>query len=258
MSCGAEIRPRPFRGGRYVGKAVRDAVRLTGARAALAGLSRIDRLGEPAASDTTAWNASRPDIRESDMSQTAVTSTPEKTVSVVRGQHHKFMLIPIMAHHAEFFEAGPVTFAVEGRVLGDAQGRVGERGASIHVLHADRKEEYARFDCFERIPHYHYILNAEQHNIVWGYDSDINGPMLPWALGVIRDRLPAILRRVGATGLAERAERDGWDKSVLAKVKAAMIAADARTRPGTDMIQEGRDWYARWKTMHPQFNTVDY
>jgi len=184
-------------------------------------------------------------------------SNPERTVRVVRGQRHKFMLIPIMEHHAEFFAAGPVTFAVEGRVLGDAHGKVGERGASIHVLSADRKEEYARFDCFERTPHYHYILNAQQHNIVWGYDTEVNGPMLPWALAAIRERLPSILRQAGATQLADRVERQGWDRSVLDQVEQAMIAAHARTIPGTDMIAEGRDWYARWKALHPQFNTVD-
>jgi hypothetical protein len=142
-------------------------------------------------------------------------------------------------------------------VLGDAQGNVGERGASIHVFSADRKEEYARFDCFERVPHYHYILNADQHNIVWGYDCTLNGPMLPWALAAIRDRLPGILRQAGATRLADQVERQGWDKSVLDKVEQAMIAAHARTIPGTDMVQEGRDWYVHWKKVHPQFNTVD-
>lgn len=182
----------------------------------------------------------------------------EKTVSVVRGQHHKFMLIPIMEHHAKFFEAGPVTFAVEGRVLGDEKGNVGERGASIHIFSADRSEEYARFDCFEKVPHYHYILNAEQHNIVWGYDQDSNGPMLPWALGVIRTRLPNILRRAGAPALAQRVEKEGFDTTVLEKVEKAMTEAWERTFPGTDMIQEGRDWYVRWKRLHPEFNTVDY
>lgn len=181
----------------------------------------------------------------------------EKTVQVVRGQHHKFMLLPIMAHNAQWFEAGPVTFAVEARVLGDAEGRVGERGASLHVFSADRSEEYARFDCFERIPHYHYILNDLQHNQVWGYDPDINGPMTPWAIGAIRNRLPAILRRAGALALAERVEKEGFDTSVLDDVEQAMIAAWDRCFPGTDLIQEGRDWFARWKTLHPQFNTVD-
>jgi hypothetical protein len=191
------------------------------------------------------------------MSDLTVKAKSEETVKVVRGQYHKFMLIPIMEQHAEFFEAGPVSFAVEGRVLGDARGNVGERGASIHVLSADRKEEYARFDCFDGVPHYHYILNAEQHNIVWGYDTEINGPMLPWALAAIRERLPAILRQARATQLADRVEREGWDKSVLEKVERAMIAAHARTIPGTDLVQEGRDWYVRWKRIHPQFNTVD-
>jgi hypothetical protein len=186
-----------------------------------------------------------------------VATKPEKTVAVVRGQRHKFMLIPIMAHNAEWFEAGPVTFAVEGRVLGDQDGKVGERGASIHVFSADRSEEYARFDCFEKVPHYHYILNAEQHNVVWGYDPDVNGPMLPWALGVIRTRLPGILRQAGATALAERVEKDGFDVSVLDKVERAMRQAWDRTFPGTDMVEEGRDWYYRWKKIHPQFNTVD-
>ncbi len=52
------------------------------------------------------------------MAEVEAHSEPEKTVSVVRGQHHKFMLIPVMAHNAEWFEAGPVTFAVEGRCDG--------------------------------------------------------------------------------------------------------------------------------------------
>jgi hypothetical protein len=191
------------------------------------------------------------------MGEIASTSKAEKTVVVVRGQHHKFMLIPIMAQNAKWFEAGPVAFAVEGRVLGDRDGNVGERGASIHVFSADRSEEYARFDCFEKVPHYHYILNDQQHNIVWGYDPDINGPMLPWALGVIRNRLPSILRRCGAMTLAERVEKEGFDVAVLDEVERAMLEAWNRTFPGTDMVQEGRDWYQRWKTIHPQFNTVD-
>ena len=86
------------------------------------------------------------------MPDAVVNSSPEKTVKVVSGQLHKFMLIPIMEHHAEFFEAGPVTFAVEGRVLADAQGIIRERGASIHVLGADRKQEYARFGASSAAP----------------------------------------------------------------------------------------------------------
>lgn len=181
----------------------------------------------------------------------------EKTVHVVRGQYHKFMLIPIMDHNAQFFPAGPVTFGVEGRVLGDKQGNVGERGASLHVFNADRSEEYARFDCFEKYPHYHYILNDLQHNVVWGYDADINGPMLPWALGALRNRLPSILRHANAPAFADRIEKDGFDVTVLDAVERAMTAAWERTFPGTDLVQEGYDWYVRWKQLHPEFNTVD-
>jgi hypothetical protein len=78
----------------------------------------------------------------------------DKTVQVIRGQYHKFMLIPIMDHQAEFFAAGPVTFGIEGRAFADAAGRVAERGVSVHVFNADRSEEYARYDCFEGTPHY--------------------------------------------------------------------------------------------------------
>ena len=183
--------------------------------------------------------------------------TKQKNAIPVRGQHHKFMLIPVMAHNADWFEAGPVTFAVEARVLGDGKGNVGERGASLHVFNADRSEEYARFDCFSLYPHYHYILNDLQHNVVWGYDPDVNGPMQAWAVASVRHRLPAILRRAGAVGLAERVEAEGVDGAVLDKVERAMTAAYERTFTASGMIEEGEEGYRRWKEIHPQFNTVD-
>jgi hypothetical protein len=186
-----------------------------------------------------------------------VASKPEKTVNVVSGQLHKFMLIPIMPQHTEWIEAGPVTFGVEARVLGGKGGEVSLRGTSLHVFSADRSEEYARYDCFNRLPHYHYILNDDQHNIVWGYDPDVNGPMPAWAIGVIRNNLPSILRRARATALAERVEKEGFDLSALDKVEQALDRAWDATFPGTEMIQEGLDWMARWKAIHPQFNTVD-
>jgi hypothetical protein len=183
---------------------------------------------------------------------------PQKTVKVIFGQRHKFKLIPIMDHNARFFRAGPVTFGIEGRVLGTPEGKVGEIGASIHVFNADRSEEWLRFDCFDRGPHYHYVLAPEGHNIVWGYDVAANGPMLPWAINAIRTRLPAMLRKAGAEALAAEVERQGVDAAVLAEVEAAMIEEDRRIRPGSiEMIKEGIGWMNRWKQIHPQFNTVD-
>jgi hypothetical protein len=179
-------------------------------------------------------------------------------VSVVYGQYHKFQLIPIMAQHAAFFSAGPVTFGVEGRVLGTKEGVVGEIGASLHVFSPDRTEEWLRFDCFDRGPHYHYVLHDRGHNIVWGYDREVNGPMLPWALNAVRTRLPALLRKSGAEALAAEVERHGIDAAALADVEAAMVEADRRIRPGSiEMIEEGIAWMARWKQIHPQFNTVE-
>lgn len=190
---------------------------------------------------------------------TPVERPGSKTVAVVRGQYHQFMLIPIQDKEAEFFPAGPITFGIECRVLGHPDGRVGERGASLHVFNADRSEEYIRFDCFERLPHYHYILNGPQHNIVWGYDEDVNGPMLNWAINAIRHRLPVMLRTAGAGDLAERIERKGFDTAVLDRLYSAMVDADARTRPGTvEQIMTGVRWMQRWKEIHPQFNTVDH
>jgi hypothetical protein len=182
-----------------------------------------------------------------------------KTVDVVRGQYHKFMLIPIQDDEAEFFPAGPITFGIESRVLGHPDGRVGERGASLHVFNADRSEEYVRFDCFERLPHYHYILNDLQHNIVWGYDSVVNGPMLDWALHAVRTRLPDLLREAHADELADRIQAEGFDAAVLEVVRQAMLDAHGRCYPGTtEQIMTGVRWMARWKEIHPQFNTVDY
>lgn len=189
------------------------------------------------------------------MSET-VPNPGQETVHVVRGQLHKFMLIPILEDEIEWFPAGPVTFGVEARALADRSGKVGERGASIHVFDNDRKTERLRFDCFENTPHYHYIIQRDQHNIVWGYDPAVNGPMSTWALGAIRARLPAMLRGAQAPELAERVEREGFDVEVLERIAQAMVAAHDKTIPGTELALKGRDWMDRWKQIHPQFNTV--
>ena len=129
---------------------------------------------------------------------------------------------------------------------------------SIHLFNADRSVEYARYDCFERTPHYHYIFAERGHNIVWGYDPEINGPMLDWALNAIRHRLPAILRGADAGALADQIERDGWDVSILDRIETAARAQHARTEGRGDLADEGAAWMARWKGLHPPFNTVDY
>lgn len=186
-------------------------------------------------------------------------------VDIVTGQHHKFMLLPPTPEETTWLPAGPVTFAVEARVFGTEAGEVIDRGVSLHVYDADRRQEWLRFDSFDLGPHYHYIHQVEGSgdpmagsNVVWGYDRDVNGDLLTWAIAAIRARLPAMLRKAGATRLAAEVEQGGYDQSVLAEVETAAARAYDRTVPGTDMIAPSNTLMANWKRIHPQFNTADY
>jgi hypothetical protein len=179
-----------------------------------------------------------------------------RQVDTIRGQLHKFMLIPLVEQHSRWFDAGLISIAVEARALGDDPRRM-VRGPSIHVFNADRTEEYIRFDVFGSVLHYHYILNDVNHNILWGYDPDVNGPMIPWAIAALRDRLPVMLRRAGAAALAAEVEQQGWDVSVLPEVEKAAAEALAPRDDDAIRAKEGMSWMYRWKEVHPQFNTVE-
>ena len=178
-----------------------------------------------------------------------------RQVDTIRGQYHKFMLIPIMDHHTRWFDAGPISIGVEARALGDERMMV--RGPSIHVCNADRSEEYIRFDVFGAVLHYHYCLPKEDHNILWGYDPDVNGPMIPWAVSALRNRLPTMLRAAGAGELATEVEQQGWDSSVLADVEKAAAEALKPRDDDLERAKEGINWMMEWKKVHPQFNTVE-
>ncbi len=181
----------------------------------------------------------------------------DRTVEVIAGQHHKFMLIPIMENETTWFVEGPLKIGVESRAFG-RPGEVLERGASVHVLDGASGEEWLRFDCFDKGPHYHYILQALQHNVVWGYDASANGPMFTWTLNSLRNNLPSMLRQAGADALAAKLEGHVFAESTLGEIATAMHKARERTFPGLDMIEDSINWYNRWKEMHPEFNTVDY
>lgn len=179
-----------------------------------------------------------------------------RQVDTIRGQLHKFMPIPMMEEHATWFEGGPISIAVEKRALGDSPDRM-VRGPSIHVFSSDHKDEYVRFDVFGAVLHYHYILNAANHNILWGYDPDTNGPMIPWVITALGERLPAMLRRAGADALAAEVEQSGWDTSILPAVARSAAAALAPRGDDLKRAREGMDWMYKWKEVHPQFNTVE-
>jgi hypothetical protein len=178
-----------------------------------------------------------------------------RQVDTIRGQYHKFMLIPPIERHTTWFDAGPVSIGVEARALGDSPERM-VRGPSIHVCSADRGKEFIRFDVFGKVLHYHYIVNEHDHNILWGYDPDVNGPMIPWACEALRSRLPALLRRAGENALAAKVEECGWNSSVLEDVARAATAALAPRDDDLVRAREGMEWMYKWKAAHPQFNTV--
>ncbi len=189
------------------------------------------------------------------MSEPQSTMLSNRQVVTIRGQYHRFALIPIIAQHTQWFDAGPVSIAVEARALGDRAERM-VRGPSIHVFSADRSEEHLRFDVFGTVLHYHYVHHAAGHNTLWGYDPDTNGPMIPWVIAALRDRLPVMLRRAGADMLADAVETMGWDRSVLGAVEQAASEALAPRADDLTRAKEGMDWMVRWKELHPEFNTV--
>lgn len=178
-----------------------------------------------------------------------------RQVVTIRGQYHRFMLIPIIEQHCRWFDAGLVSIAVEARALGDSAERM-VRGPSIHVFSADRAKEYLRFDVFGKVLHYHYIHNEPGHNTLWGYDPDMSGPMIPWVIAALGERLPVMLRSAGAEALGDQVEAMGWDRSVLAEVAQAASAALAPRADDLARAREGMDWMHRWKALHPEFNTV--
>ncbi len=177
-------------------------------------------------------------------------------VPTVRGQYHTFTPIPLMEHHTRWFDAGPVSIGVEARALGDSAENL-VRGPSIHVFNARRDREYLRFDVFGKVLHYHYIHNDADANTLWGYDPDVNGPMIPWAVNALHDRLPTLLRNAGAPELATEVEQSGWDTSVLDDVARAASEALAPNEDDLMRAKEGMDWMYAWKKVHPQFNTLD-
>lgn len=171
---------------------------------------------------------------------------------------YDLMPIPPVAEQTEYFEAGPVTFGVEYRLLTDAiaaasdvEGadgsdgagqRVGEsfddRGVSIHVFDDTSGErlEVLRFDCFNEDPHYHYVSFEKRSNEMLHIDPVADGDPLIWALDRIRTRLPQMLERAGARELALRIDQRLVD-AALPRVSEA--AWRARFHHDEEAVLEG-------------------
>jgi hypothetical protein len=171
--------------------------------------------------------------------------------SLPHGKVFHFMPIPVNEKHVEWFDAGPVSFAVETRVLGAMQGGMATGGGSIHLFSGDRARELVRFDCFDSEPHYHYLNHREHLNTVWCFDGAVNGPMPRWVLSVLRENLPGMLRAAGEDELAARVEAEGFDASVLVRVGQAVAEAQDRCLNETELVEEGVDWVNQWREKNP-------
>ena len=160
------------------------------------------------------------------------------------GREYTVMPIAIDWSNAVEVPAGPVTFVVEARNLTrDAileneavQGRtdgidhdyeVHDGGASLHVLATDDRVEYLRFDCFDNEPHYHYIRESEQRNIVVRFDDVAEGNPLEWTVSRVRHRLPQMLEHAGAHRLAEQVRASSSDVAMGVDELAALLARAA-------------------------------
>ncbi len=127
-------------------------------------------------------------------------------------------LIPPVPEATTYFDAGPLRFGVELRTFGEGDIPSAFSGPSVHVYGAADGEEYLRFDVFDGLPHYHYIdPHAEvaddqavpgESDIVVVYDFAAHGPMWPWTVVALRERLGAMLHEGGIHALADQVDAD--------------------------------------------------
>jgi hypothetical protein len=138
-----------------------------------------------------------------------------------RGVRFEVMPIPMVAEHCIAVPAGPVQLVVESRRLTNhilqetyPNGEVpmayeldfADFGASLHVCGPDGRE-HLRFDCFENEPHYHYIEQHNQANVVVRIDELAVVDPIDFSLGCVANHLPDMLRNAGAEDLADQASK---------------------------------------------------
>jgi hypothetical protein len=160
--------------------------------------------------------------------------------------------IPPDPEHTTYVEAGAIRIGVEHRLLDDAElaqnyegeamdeiqaatggQAVEDNGVSLHVVGCEDDHEYLRFDLFEQGPHYHYIEPSGEKQTIVDYDRVAMGPMLPWALDQIRNRLPEMLLFAGGEALVSALDADRIEASLaevekLAREAEAVLAAGRR------------------------------
>jgi hypothetical protein len=157
-----------------------------------------------------------------------------------RGNRYEVMPIPMVVDHCLPVPAGAVNLVVESRQLTDqilqetyADGQIPEAevhfddfGASLHVCGAADGLEHLRFDCFEFEPHYHYIEQHAQANVIVRIDEVAVGDPIDFSLRCVETHLPQMLRNAGAESLAAEVEGDpDAVRAAVGKVRELMERA---------------------------------
>ena len=154
--------------------------------------------------------------------------------------------IPPDPDHTTWVDAGAIRIGVEFRRLDDAElqanyegaamdeikdalagAAVQDNGVSIHVSGAGDGHEYLRFDLFEKEPHYHYIDRSGARQTIIDFDCVAHGPMLPWALARIRDRLAPMLDHAGGQSISARLDAESIEAGLVEVEKLARDAEAA-------------------------------
>jgi hypothetical protein len=107
----------------------------------------------------------------------------------------------------ELVQAGAVTFGLEYRTN---VGAMDDEGICIHVYGNEVEgsdKELLRFDCFRINPHYHYRNKPLEQNVRLELDFTAEGDPLVWTLDKIRNRLPIMLLRCQADGIARSVDQ---------------------------------------------------
>ena len=149
---------------------------------------------------------------------------------------------PYQTANTYFIEAGPIRIGLEHREI-DNQSleesyaddeshalalkelldgySISDQGVSLHVCASDDGHEYLRFDCFDDMPHYHYVhkvaAGEPPKNHVVLFDRAACGDMLEWAIDRIEGHLAAMLAQAGAASLARN-----LDCAALARAAAQL------------------------------------
>jgi hypothetical protein len=157
-----------------------------------------------------------------------------------RGNRYDVMPIPMVPEHCFKVAGGAIDLVVEARQLNDqvlaetyAAGAIpkatvqyDDYGASLHICDARDGLEYLRFDCFEQEPHYHYIEQGAQANVIVRIDEIAVGDPIDFTFGCVQNHLADMLRNAGAAELADAvAGRMDEVEAGLSEVRALMERA---------------------------------